>query len=140
MDVPVPGVAEHHHRDVALRGDCLDGHQVIAEPGDRDRAVLDDLEGPPGRAEGGQAGTGGMNVADAHNRGAFMLGGSGTDNLTGGIQADLLTFAAHGLHGTTAITAITAQNTVTVTSWQALPAAMVRASFARSSALDRVRL
>jgi hypothetical protein len=37
-----------------------------------------------------QAGPSGMNVADAHNRGAFMLGGSGADNLTGGSQADLL--------------------------------------------------
>jgi Ca2+-binding RTX toxin-like protein len=37
-----------------------------------------------------QAGSGGMNVADAKNRGAFLLGGNGTDNLTGGTQADLL--------------------------------------------------
>jgi hypothetical protein len=37
-----------------------------------------------------QAGLGGMNVADAHNRGTFMLGGSGADTLTGGTQADLL--------------------------------------------------
>ena len=31
-----------------------------------------------------------MNVTDAHNRGAFMLGGKGVDNLTGGSQTDLL--------------------------------------------------
>ena len=37
-----------------------------------------------------QAGLSGMEVTDAHNRGAFMLGGSGDDNLTGGSQADLL--------------------------------------------------
>jgi Ca2+-binding RTX toxin-like protein len=37
-----------------------------------------------------QAGAGGMNAADPHNRGAFMLGGNGADNLTGGTQADLL--------------------------------------------------
>ena len=37
-----------------------------------------------------QAGYGGMNVTDAHNRGAFMLGGSGIDTLTGGSQGDLL--------------------------------------------------
>ncbi|MEK7326531.1 MAG: hypothetical protein AAB217_14880, partial [Chloroflexota bacterium] len=37
-----------------------------------------------------QAGSGGMNAADAQNRGAFMLGGNGADNLTGGAQADLL--------------------------------------------------
>ncbi len=53
---------------------------------------------------------------------------AGSDSGGGaGIQADLLTFAAHGVHGTTAITAITAQNTITVTSWQALEPAMVRA-------------
>jgi len=37
-----------------------------------------------------QAGSGGINVADAQNRGAFMLGGNGADNLTGGSQTDLL--------------------------------------------------
>lgn len=53
---------------------------------------------------------------------------AGSDSGGGaGIQADLLTFAAHGVHGATAITAITAQNTVTVTDWQALDPAMVRA-------------
>lgn len=37
-----------------------------------------------------QAGAGGMTVVDAQNRGAFMLGGSGADDLTGGTQANLL--------------------------------------------------
>lgn len=37
-----------------------------------------------------QAGSGGMNVTDGQNRGAFMLGGSGADSLTGGVGADLL--------------------------------------------------
>ena len=37
-----------------------------------------------------QAGAGGMTATDAHNRGAFMLGGSGIDTLTGGTKADLL--------------------------------------------------
>jgi len=53
---------------------------------------------------------------------------AGSDSGGGaGLQADLLTFAAHGVHGTTAITAITAQNTVTVTSWEALAPSLVRA-------------
>jgi hydroxymethylpyrimidine/phosphomethylpyrimidine kinase len=53
---------------------------------------------------------------------------AGSDSGGGaGIQADLLTLAAHGVHGACAITAITAQNTVAVTRWQALEPGMVRA-------------
>ncbi len=53
---------------------------------------------------------------------------AGSDSGGGaGIQADLLTFAAHGIHGATAVTAVTAQNTVEVRAWQALPPALVRA-------------
>ena len=51
---------------------------------------------------------------------------AGSDSGGGaGIQADLKTFAAHGVYGTSAITAVTAQNTRGVTAWEAISTSLV---------------
>jgi hydroxymethylpyrimidine/phosphomethylpyrimidine kinase len=53
---------------------------------------------------------------------------AGSDSGGGaGIQADLKTFTRFGVFGTSAVTAITAQNTLGVTSWEATSPRLVRA-------------
>src|SRR3989454_1160795 len=53
---------------------------------------------------------------------------AGSDSGGGaGIQADLKTFAAHGVYGTTAVAAVTAQNTLGVIDFEPLSADLVTA-------------
>lgn len=68
---------------------------------------------------------------------------AGSDSGGGaGIVADLKTFEAHGVWGTTAIVAVTAQNTLGVQAFETLPPALVRAqveSVARDIGVDAAK-
>jgi len=56
---------------------------------------------------------------------------AGTDSGGGaGVFADLKTFEAHGVWGTAAVVAVTAQNTLGVQAFEVLPASLVRAQVA----------
>lgn len=59
---------------------------------------------------------------------ARVLTIAGSDSGGGaGLQADLKTFAARGVYGTSVVTAVTAQNTETIRAVRAIPPRMVRA-------------
>ncbi len=69
-----------------------------------------------------------MAVRRAKGEVPVVLTVAGSDSGGGaGIQADLKTFAAHGVHGTSAITAITAQNTLGVTAVQEIDLSVIAA-------------
>ena len=67
-----------------------------------------------------------MSLSDARALSVLTIAGSDSGG-GAGIQADLKTFAAHGLHGLSAIAALTAQHTRGVTAVHVPPVAFLRA-------------
>ena len=85
-----------------------------------------------------------MNEPRTSGRTPAVLSIAGSDSGGGaGIQADLKAFAACGVHGMTAVTAITAQNTVGVTAVHAIAPEMILAQIravAEDIGVDAVKL
>src|SRR6185437_372425 len=83
-------------------------------------------------------------IGDGRGRPPCVLSIAGSDSGGGaGIQADLKAFAACGVHGMTAITAITAQNTVGVTAVHPIPPEIIIAqvrAVAEDIGVDAVKI